>query len=110
MLDPAVLAPLLAAHWYDAAADLIGRSAPTDPRWRHAHRLAEAATRVLDLDAEDFALIARDFDEPWAQDGLKAPTPQEVEAAEAATAAATGETAVAVAAEAPAAEGSGEAA
>jgi DNA topoisomerase-3 len=47
-----------------------------------------------------------EFDEPWAQDGLKNPTPEEIAAAEAATAAATGETAVAaVAAEAPAADG-----
>ncbi|MSW50808.1 MAG: DNA topoisomerase III, partial [Actinobacteria bacterium] len=47
-----------------------------------------------------------EFDEPWAQDGLKNPTPEEIAAAEAATAAATGEAAVAVAAEAPAADGS----
>ncbi|MEV4419604.1 DNA topoisomerase 3 [Patulibacter sp. NPDC049589] len=48
-----------------------------------------------------------EFDEPWAQDGLKNPTPEEIAAAEAATAAATGEAAVAVAVEAaPAADGS----
>jgi DNA topoisomerase-3 len=39
-----------------------------------------------------------EFDEPWAQDGLKNPTPEEIAAAEAATAAATGEAAVAAAA------------
>ncbi|WP_022927631.1 type IA DNA topoisomerase [Patulibacter americanus] len=49
-----------------------------------------------------------EFDEPWAQDGLKTPTPEEIEAAEAATAAATGEAAVAaVAAEAAAAAAGG---
>jgi DNA topoisomerase-3 len=39
-----------------------------------------------------------EFDEPWAQDGLKNPTPEEIAAAEHATAAATGESAVAASA------------
>lgn len=56
------LAGLLAAHWYDAAAVLL----EPVPGAEEAARLAEAARRVLDLDAEDFAAIAAGFDRPWA--------------------------------------------
>lgn len=66
---------LLEGHWYDAVSELLSRSVPAsnpDGTDKTAHlttarRLATAARRILDLDAEDFGEIARGFDAPWAQ-------------------------------------------
>lgn len=63
------LGALIKGHWYDAVAALLDRSSthPEAPDGlADARRLATAARRVLDLDAEDFAEIARGFDAPWA--------------------------------------------
>jgi hypothetical protein len=63
---------LLRGHWYDAVlavldehdrADGVGDRAAD---LAQARQLAEAARRVLDLDAEDFTAISRRFDAPWA--------------------------------------------
>src|SRR3712207_7208334 len=62
-------------YWYGAVAGLLDTAlsrpdGPTDPRevedLVRARDLAVAARRVLDLDAEDFGLIAEGFDAPWA--------------------------------------------
>ena len=50
--------PLLHSHWYDALAVLLDQAPPA---YRGAARLATAARRVLDLDAEDFAAIAAEW-------------------------------------------------
>ncbi|WP_051214834.1 hypothetical protein [Granulicoccus phenolivorans] len=68
MQDRAVDA-LLAGHWYDAVAALLTDSANlTDdsPQLAYARDLATAAKRVLDLDAEDFGVIAGGFRTTWA--------------------------------------------
>ena len=52
---------LLRGHWYDAVVALLD-----DDDQPYARRLAEAARRVLDLDAEDFTAISRTFATPWA--------------------------------------------
>lgn len=70
-LPEAVIA-LVSNHWYDAAASMLlqrtARPLPGDdcPRIEQAGRMATAAKRVLDLDAEDFGPIADGFDAPWA--------------------------------------------
>ncbi len=51
---------LLRGHWYDAVAALLDDEQP------YARQLAEAARRVLDLDAEDFTAISATFRTPWA--------------------------------------------
>lgn len=64
---------LVESHWYDAAAILLDRSLQGGARddvavsswFAQARQLAVAARRVLDLDAEDFAAIAREFTAPW---------------------------------------------
>lgn len=61
---------LLAGHWYDAIAALLRTDLFTSrhlPEIEQAAELATAAKRVLDLDAEDFAVIASGFDRPWAR-------------------------------------------
>lgn len=69
VLDSPVRA-LLDGHWYDAVAALLHND-PADTRrsgpYRQAYELATAAKRVLDLDAEDFATIAKGFTRPWAK-------------------------------------------
>lgn len=69
VLDSPVRA-LLDGHWYDAVAALLYND-PVDTRragpYRRAYELATAAKRVLDLDAEDFATIAKGFTRPWAK-------------------------------------------
>lgn len=63
---------LVNRHWYDAAASMLTqRSASPLPGddlvlVEEAGRMATAAKRVLDLDAEDFGTIAAGFDHPWA--------------------------------------------
>ncbi len=64
---------LFDGHWYDAVAALLAaemnrRSAEGRPveHMREAQRLAPAAKRVLDLDAEDFGAISAGFQESWA--------------------------------------------
>ncbi len=69
MQDRAVDA-LLAGHWYDAVAALLTDSAnltdDSPPQLAYARDLATAAKRVLDLDAEDFGVIAGGFRTTWA--------------------------------------------
>lgn len=63
------VAALLDGHWYDAVAELLATSLPAPqggeqsgpPHLVRAHRLATAARRILDLDAEDFGDIAKEF-------------------------------------------------
>lgn len=65
-----VVASLLSGHWYDAVAALLAASLPetgAPPQLVEAHRLATAAKRVLDLDAEDFSTIANGFDAEWSK-------------------------------------------
>lgn len=68
MLDSPVRS-LLDGHWYDAVAAIL-HAAPIEGRqgapYRRARDLATAAKRVLDLDAEDFATIAKGFSGSWA--------------------------------------------
>lgn len=79
MGESAVGAPAMSAlldgYWFDAVAGLLDSAlnrpdGPTDPRevedLVRARDLAVAARRVLDLDAEDFGLIAAGFDASWA--------------------------------------------
>ncbi len=60
---------LLDGYWYDAVAALLDGPL-TDPEpppgLQRARVLAATARRVLDLDAEDFGVIAHGFSEPWA--------------------------------------------
>ncbi|MFT3876891.1 MAG: hypothetical protein QM708_10790 [Propioniciclava sp.] len=63
-MDAALLRPLLTGHWYDALAAVLDaeiRSGADDPDLVTARELAVAAKRVLDLDAEDFGVIAESF-------------------------------------------------
>lgn len=63
---------LVSTHWYDASASMLGRRAasmlPGDDaaQIEQAGKMATAAKRVLDLDAEDFGPIAEGFHQPWA--------------------------------------------
>lgn len=59
-VDSATVDRLLRGHWYDAVVALLDDDQP------YARQLAEAARRVLDLDAEDFTAISRTFTTPWA--------------------------------------------
>lgn len=66
-----VVAALLSGHWYDAVAALMAASIPptgAPTQLVEAQKLATAAKRVLDLDAEDFSTIAHGFDTDWAHD------------------------------------------
>jgi hypothetical protein len=68
MLDAPVRA-LLDGHWYDAVAAMLHAEQIEGRRndaYHRARELATAAKRVLDLDAEDFATIAKGFSGPWA--------------------------------------------
>lgn len=61
---------LLEGHWYDAVAGLLEGPLdhPSSPAQRaQAQALAMLARRVLDLDAEDFAMVARGFEAPWSE-------------------------------------------
>lgn len=64
--------PLSVGHWYDALAVILDselRAGHGTPAREHALHLAVAAKRVLDLDAEDYWPISRDFPQrPWADD------------------------------------------
>src|SRR4051794_39918429 len=69
------MSALLDGFWFDAVAGLLDTALDrpdglTDPRevadLMRARDLAVAARRVLDLDAEDFGLIAAGFVAPWA--------------------------------------------
>lgn len=67
--------PLLEGHWYDALAALLEtelRDGPSDPARERAWRLAVAAKRVFDLDAEDYWSISRDFPQRHWSDELAA--------------------------------------
>ena len=66
----AAVSALLDRHFYDAVEVLLQSTLGADnvpDRLRQAHRLAAAARRVLDLDAEDFGEIASGFHTDWAQ-------------------------------------------
>ena len=78
--EPAMVSMLVRGHWYGALVSLVDQSlaAQQDRTGRAAaaisgtpetllqvRALATAARRVLDLDAEDFATIAREFSAPW---------------------------------------------
>lgn len=72
MVHRADARPLLDGHWYDALAAILDaeiRAGRTSSRRERARGLAVAAKRVLDLDAEDYWPISRDFpDRPWAEE------------------------------------------
>ena len=60
---------LLAAHWYDAAAETLDRLVPqygAPVELVEAARIARITRRALDLDAEDFAGLAAGFAADWA--------------------------------------------
>lgn len=63
------IAALLEGHWYDAAASIMDealRAEGSNAALTEARDLAVTARRVLDLDAEDFTIIARNHSQPWA--------------------------------------------
>src|SRR5215212_10737767 len=75
-----MIGALVRGYWYDAASTLLDRTldgelsghscgsetvTPNKSALLHAHQLAAAARRVLDLDAEDFASIATGFQSPY---------------------------------------------
>lgn len=64
--------PLLLGHWYDALAALLDaelRAGHGTPARERAWRLAVCAKRVLDLDAEDYWTISREFPQRhWAEE------------------------------------------
>ncbi|HSU37792.1 MAG TPA: hypothetical protein VLJ88_19230 [Propionibacteriaceae bacterium] len=57
-----MLTALLKGHWYDAVGALLVDTQD----FVQAQKLAAAARRVLELDAEDFTGVAHGFDAPWA--------------------------------------------
>jgi len=65
---------LLDGYWYDAVSGLLEQSLThpdtpdpaSTPDLAHARHLAMTARRVLDLDAEDFGLLASAFATAWA--------------------------------------------
>ncbi len=63
----ASLGSLLRGHWYDAVVAVLHDQGSGDPRLQHAERLAVAARRILDLDAEDFGQIGSEFASDWAR-------------------------------------------
>lgn len=63
----ASLSSLLRGHWYDAAAVVLHDMGSVNPHLVQAERLAIAAKRILDLDAEDFTQIGSEFDADWAR-------------------------------------------
>lgn len=64
--------PLLRGHWYDALAAMLDaerRAGHGSPAREQAWRLAVCAKRVLDLDAEDYWTISREFTRRhWAEE------------------------------------------
>ena len=60
--ESSMITALLEGHWYDAVGALL---VDTED-FVQAQRLAAAARRVLELDAEDFTGVARGFKAPWA--------------------------------------------
>ncbi len=70
--EPLDQAPLLKGHWYDALAaslDTELRAGHVTSARQQAFRLAVAAKRVLDLDAEDYWPISREFPQRrWAEE------------------------------------------
>lgn len=71
MIDRATLRPLLAGSWYDALLDVMADAATPgeEPTLVAALDLADCATRVLDLDADDFTAIAAAHRQArWADD------------------------------------------
>ncbi|MCW3158909.1 hypothetical protein [Micropruina sonneratiae] len=72
MVHRADARPLLDGHWYDALAAILEAeigAGRTSERRERARDLAVAAKRVLDLDAEDYWPISRDFTErQWAEE------------------------------------------
>jgi hypothetical protein len=83
---------LVRGYWYDAASALLDRTLDgelsgrrseseavthNDPTLSRAQQLANAARRVLDLDAEDFATIASGFPSPWAKRLAESSFPQQ---------------------------------
>ncbi|HWH99412.1 MAG TPA: hypothetical protein VNT27_03710 [Propionibacteriaceae bacterium] len=83
VVQASMIGALVREYWYDAASALLDRSLDDElgggrSRFEAASRddpmplarvrlLAAAARRVLDLDAEDFATIATEFQSPWAR-------------------------------------------
>jgi hypothetical protein len=67
-LEWASVEALLEGHWYNAVANLLNnalRKSDVEGPLVEARDLAEAARRVMDLDAEDFAGLAQGFDKTW---------------------------------------------
>jgi hypothetical protein len=73
----ASLAALLRGHWYDAVVAVLHERDGDDAHLRHAERLATAAKRILDLDAEDFGQIGSEFSAGWARSLEQASFPVE---------------------------------
>jgi len=73
----ASLSSLLRGHWYDAVVAVLHDLASDDARLQHAERLAVAAKRILDLDAEDFGQIGSAFSAEWARSLERASFPIE---------------------------------
>lgn len=73
----ASLASLLRGHWYDAVVAVLHDHASEDPHLLNAERLAVAAKRILDLDAEDFGTIGSEFTSGWARSLEQASFPLE---------------------------------
>jgi hypothetical protein len=71
------LASLLRGHWYDAVVAVLHDHGSSNPHLQHAERLAVAAKRILDLDAEDFGQIGSEFGTSWARQLEKASFPLE---------------------------------
>jgi hypothetical protein len=71
------LRSLLRGHWYDAVVAVLHDHGSHDPRIVYAERLAMAAKRILDLDAEDFGQIGSAFDADWARSLEEASFPLE---------------------------------
>jgi hypothetical protein len=71
------LRSLLRGHWYDAVVAVLHDHGSDDPRLQYAERLAVAAKRILDLDAEDFGQIGSEFDADWARSLEEASFPAE---------------------------------
>ena len=73
----ASLASLLRGHWYDAVVAVLHDQGSGNPHLQQAERLAVAAKRILDLDAEDFGQIGSAFDSGWARSLEEASFPLE---------------------------------
>jgi hypothetical protein len=71
------LASLLRGHWYDAVVAVLHDHGSGNAHLQQAERLAVAAKRILDLDAEDFGQIGSAFDSSWARSLEEASFPLE---------------------------------